>query len=212
MDPEDNPGRRRGAVPKDPSGDGDRPSSLRPYTDKRDFRLTPEPQPRPAGLVAPPAGPAPLPPGAFPRFVVQEHHSRRLHWDLRLEADGALRSWAVPKGIPTRPGEKRLAVQVEDHPLDYMDFQGTIPLGSYGAGEVIIWDRGYYSPSAVAEGKVTFAAMGDRLNGAYTLIRMEAKNWLMIMLTDGHADPNRSPDADGPASGNGGRSLGGPRG
>lgn len=142
----------------------------------------------PQDPVAPPADPVPLPPGAFPRFVVQEHHSRRLHWDLRLEADGVLRSWAVPKGVPARPGEKRLAVRVEDHPLDYMGFQGTIPPGNYGAGEVIIWDRGYYVPSAMTEGKVTFAAMGDRLNGAYKLIRTKGENWLLIMLADGRAD------------------------
>jgi len=121
----------------------------------------------------------------FPRFVVQEHHARRLHWDLRLEAGGVLRSWAVPKGIPSSPGEKRLAVEVEDHPLDYLDFQGTIPEGNYGAGEVTIWDRGFYVPSAVTPDKVTFAAVGARMNGAYKLARMRDNQWLLMMLADG---------------------------
>jgi len=151
---------------------------LGPYEAKRDFAQTRAP----ADWSWPGR---PTQPGLFPRFVIQEHHARRLHWDLRLEAGGVLRSWAVPKGVPARPGERRLAVEVEDHPLDYMDFQGAIPPGNYGAGEVVIWDRGYYAPSAMTRDKVTFAAMGDRLNGAYKLVRVDGKNWLMIMLADG---------------------------
>ncbi len=184
-----------------PEGRG-RAAGLDGYAAKRDFRRTPEPAPGAAGALphgtspgiaplargsAPPPGDR-LPLSSFPRFVVQEHHARRLHWDLRLEADGVLKSWAVPKGIPERPGEKRLAVQVEDHPLDYMGFEGTIPAGNYGAGEVFIWDRGYYAPSAMNERKVTFAAMGERLNGAYKLVRMEGENWLLMMLADGRTD------------------------
>ncbi len=205
------------AVREDTFSLGGEPGALQPYADKRDFTLTPEPPAKPAGGALQPPDPAPQPPGPalllagpFPRFVVQEHHARRLHWDLRLEADGVLRSWAVPKGIPARPGEKRLAVQVEDHPLDYMGFQGTIPPGSYGAGEVVIWDRGYYAPSVMTEGKVTFAAMGDRLTGAYKLVQTEGRNWLLIMLADGRADLGRSPKAGGPAGGNRDRPAGGP--
>ncbi len=166
------------------------PGPLGEYGVKRDFSRTPEPAGRPAGPLGP-GVPGPLPESRFPRFVIQEHHSRRLHWDLRLEAGGVLRSWAVPKGMPESPAEKRLAVEVEDHPLEYMDFQGTIPPGSYGAGEVIIWDRGYYVPSAVTPDKVTFAAMGGRLNGAYKLIRTEGKDWLLLMLADGRAPVHR---------------------
>jgi bifunctional non-homologous end joining protein LigD len=133
--------------------------------------------------------------------VVQEHHSRRLHWDLRLEAGGVLKSWAVPKGIPLRPGEKRLAVQVEDHPIGYLDFQGTIPPGNYGAGEVIIWDRGIYAPAAVTPDKVTFAARGRRLNGAYKLVRTKENQWLLFMVTPGDASGENSRSGPGPHPG-----------
>lgn len=165
--------------------DGNRPVDRRPlesYRLKRDFVRTPEPPGAHPPGVGPGHAPAPRPP--FPRFVVQEHHARRLHWDLRLEHLGVLKSWAVPKGIPERPGEKRLAVKVEDHPLDYLDFEGTIPAGNYGAGEVTIWDRGLYAPAGISDRKVTFAARGRRLDGAYKLVRMEGDNWLLMKLAD----------------------------
>src|ERR671939_526167 len=101
------------------------------YQSMRDFDATSEP-----------AGDGGRPEGERRRFVIQEHHARRLHWDLRLERDGVLVSWAVPKGIPFDPKENRLAVHVEDHPLGYIDFEGEIPKGNYGAGKVTIWDRG----------------------------------------------------------------------
>src|SRR5919109_2869657 len=107
---------------------------LAEYERKRDFRQTPEPKARrPARRRG-------------DRFVVQEHHARSLHWDLRLERDGVLVSWAVPKGVPMDPKRNNLAVHVEDHPLDYIDFAGEIPKGEYGAGKVKIWDQGTYQP------------------------------------------------------------------
>lgn len=116
-----------------------------------------------------------------PRFVIQEHHASRLHWDFRLELDGVLKSWAVPKGIPDTPGIKRLAVEVEDHPLDYIDFEGVIPEGNYGAGEVIIWDKGTYELTERTPGKLSFTLYGDRASGNYTLIKTKGeKDWLLF--------------------------------
>jgi DNA ligase D-like protein (predicted ligase)/DNA ligase D-like protein (predicted 3'-phosphoesterase) len=116
-------------------------------------------------------------------FVVQEHHSRRLHYDFRLERDGVLKSWAVPKGIPNSPEEKRLAVETEDHPLEYAKFEGQIPKGEYGAGEVIIWDKGTYQPKVWDEKMVEFTLQGKKLTGRYVLVRLKRggdKNWLML--------------------------------
>src|SRR5439155_685336 len=123
------------------------------YRAKRALDRTPEPGARAApaasAALAAPAAAAPAPPAAqYPRglFVVHMHAARRLHWDLRLEMDGVLKSWAVPKGPSPNPADKRLAVHVEDHPLEYGDFEGTIPEGNYGAGAVIVWDRGVWVP------------------------------------------------------------------
>ena len=117
------------------------------------------------------------------RFVVQEHDATNLHWDFRLEMDGTLKSWAVPKEPPKRPGVRRLAVQVEDHPLEYSNFEGTIPEGEYGAGTVSIWDRGLYEPMVWEEDKVEFLLQGERLRGRYALVRIKKakKNeWLLL--------------------------------
>jgi bifunctional non-homologous end joining protein LigD len=120
------------------------------------------------------------------RFVVQEHAARHLHYDFRLEMNGVLRSWAVPKGIPLEPGVRRLAVEVEDHPVDYIDFEGTIAEGQYGAGEVRIWDRGTYAPEKLEPDELEFTLFGTRLHGRYALVRMKKRpqDWLLLKLRE----------------------------
>jgi bifunctional non-homologous end joining protein LigD len=157
---------------------------LEAYRARRDFTITREPAPA-----------APRPGKNAPIFVVQKHDARRLHWDFRLEHDGVLWSWAVPKGPSLDPGDKRLAVHVEDHPLDYAGFHGTIPEGQYGAGTVEIWDRGTWAPVGDAEagiraGELKFVLSGQRLNGGFVLVRLKprpkerAENWLLIKEHD----------------------------
>jgi bifunctional non-homologous end joining protein LigD len=138
------------------------------------------------------------------RFVVQKHAASHLHYDFRLEADGVLKSWAVPKGPTLTSGERRLAMQVEDHPLDYFDFEGVIPAGNYGAGEVIVWDWGTYEtadggdPSeAIARGKIKLRMRGEKLRGLFTLVRMHGRGdddrgWLLFKDNDDDADPKWS--------------------
>ena len=143
----------------------DSPAALGEYEAKRDFRETPEP------------APAPAPGHKRPIFVVQEHHATRLHYDFRLEAGGVLKSWAVTKEPSLDPAVKRLAVRVEDHPLAYAKFEGTIPAGHYGAGEVRIWDRGTFEPhgsveNGITAGRLSFSLHGEKLNGRYSLVRM----------------------------------------
>ena len=116
------------------------------------------------------------------RFLVQEHHARRLHWDFRLELDGVLKSWAVPKGPPTELGIKRLAVEVEDHPLSYFGFEGTIPKGGYGAGEVKVWDKGFYVLELREPRKYHVQLKGRKLKGDYRLINFKDKNWLIYKV------------------------------
>ncbi len=157
-----------------------RPDSLEAYRRKRDPERTPEPfGGRPAA--------------GLPRFVVQKHWARRLHYDLRLEMDGVLKSWAVPHGPSVRPEEKRLAVHVEDHPVEYADFEGVIPEGNYGAGSVIVWDRGWYrivkegSPlDHLAKGKLELELFGYKMRGRWTLVRMSKseKDWLLLKKAD----------------------------
>ena len=131
------------------------------------------------------------------RFVVHEHHARMLHFDLRLEMEGVLRSWALPKGPSMVAGEKRLAVAVPDHSLSYIDFEGTISEGSYGAGEVRVWDDGKYEtpgdPAKQLErGKLTLTFFGLKLRGEFVLVKIQRheKNWLLIKVDDHHADPD----------------------
>ena len=145
-------------------------SRLSEYVSKRHFKETPEPkatsEKKEAKLI----------------FVIQEHHARRLHFDLRLEKDGVLKSWAVPKGIP-EPGQKVLAVEVEDHPYEYSSFEGEIPKGQYGAGSVKIWDKGHYETKLWEDDKIEVILNGERLKGRYILVRLkrsEDKNWLLF--------------------------------
>lgn len=119
----------------------------------------------------------------MPRFVVQEHHAKRLHFDFRLELDGVLKSWAVPKQLPLKEGIKRLAVQVEDHSLDYIDFEGVILPGMYGAGTVKIWDKGTFKLIDRSENKIEFELKGKKMKGVYELVRFAKsgpKNWLLF--------------------------------
>jgi DNA ligase D-like protein (predicted 3'-phosphoesterase) len=115
-----------------------------------------------------------------PRFVVHRHDASRLHWDLRLERDGVLKSWAVPKEPPVDPGVKRLAVEVEDHDLVHIDFEGEIPEGEYGAGTVSIWDGGTYDLLSEHGRRLKLALRGRRLRGEYVLVPLEGKNWLFF--------------------------------
>ncbi|HVL86217.1 MAG TPA: DNA polymerase ligase N-terminal domain-containing protein [Pseudonocardia sp.] len=131
------------------------------YRRKRDARRTPEPVPAEDPPVT----------GPGDRFVIQEHHARRLHWDVRLERDGVLVSWAVPKGLPTDPATVRLAVRTEDHPLEYLEFAGEIPAGEYGAGTMTIWDRGRYETEKWSDREVVVVLHGARARGRYVLIR-----------------------------------------
>src|ERR671937_2842288 len=135
------------------------------YKKKRDFEETPEPSGENGG-----------PEGERQRFVIHEHHARSLHWDLRLERDGVLVSWAVPKGIPPDPKENHLAVHVEDHPLDYIDFQGQIPKGEYGAGKVTVWDHGTYETVKWKDDEVMVVLHGKRLQGRYVLFQTRGKD------------------------------------
>lgn len=155
--------------------------SLTEYRRKRDFSKTPEPGPRPAR----PAGQL---------YLVQKHDASRLHYDLRLELDGVLKSWAVPKGPSLDPRERRLAVQVEDHPVEYGDFEGIIPEGEYGGGTVMLWDRGTWEPESahperdLEQGKLKFRLHGEKLQGVWNLVRMpDGKNWLLIKSRDEEA-------------------------
>jgi bifunctional non-homologous end joining protein LigD len=148
--------------------------SLKEYIRKRDFARTTEPQ-------------AAKPIESGRRFVVQKHDATRLHYDFRLELEGTLKSWAVPKGIPLKKGEKRLAVQVEDHPVAYVDFEGTIPKGEYGAGTVMVWDFGTFEPltkapaKELASGKLHFLLNGKKLQGEWYLVRLrDEEQWLLI--------------------------------
>lgn len=174
-----------------PPAPSKRAARLAGYEGKRDFGLTPEP----------PGAQRPEPRGgreeqAPPRFVIQQHSARRLHWDLRLEHEGALASWAIPKGMPQEPGENRFAARTEDHPLEYLSFHGEIPAGSYGAGTMAIWDEGTYEPLKWEPRKIEVRLHGQRLQGRYALFPIGAgeppTEW-MIHRMDPPADADAQP-------------------
>jgi bifunctional non-homologous end joining protein LigD len=128
-----------------------------------------------------------------PRFVVHEHDSSHLHYDFRIELEGVLRSWVIPKGPSMNPSERRLAILVEDHPLEYVDFEGIIPQGSYGAGEVVVWDTGHYELLEQAQGSLRFILEGQKLKGAFALTLLKGRGkgneWLLIKKKDEYANP-----------------------
>ncbi|HEX6582173.1 MAG TPA: non-homologous end-joining DNA ligase [Thermoleophilaceae bacterium] len=154
------------------------------YKAKRDFEKTPEPRGKRRGKQT------------GPRFVVQEHHARRLHWDLRLEHEGTLASWALPRGVPEHPDENRLAVRTEDHPLEYLEFEGEIPKGEYGAGTMAVWDRGTYTAEKFRDDEVIATFHGERMSGRYALFRTRESDW-MIHRMDPPAEPSYEPLPEG---------------
>ncbi len=170
-------------------------SRMTRYRAKRDFAKTSEP-----------SGKKAAPSSSRLRFVIQRHDARRLHYDFRLELDGVFKSWVVTRGPSLDPHDKRLAIEVEDHPLDYGDFEGTIPKGQYGGGTVQLWDRGYWIPEGdpqegLKSGNLKFSLEGERLHGGWVLVRMKNDrtggkhaNWLLIKHRD---DDAREGDGDG---------------
>jgi DNA ligase D-like protein (predicted 3'-phosphoesterase) len=177
--------------------------NLRTYRAKRDFKKTPEPSGRRKRA------------SGNPRFVVQEHHARAVHWDFRLEVRGVLASWAVPKGPSLNPADKRMAMRTEDHPLEYSDFEGVIPEGEYGAGPMIVWDRGTYRnlterngkevpmEKAIEAGHARVWLQGKKLAGAFALTRIakgKRERWLLVKMADKKADRRANPIKSKPRS------------
>ena len=188
---------RKAAPKKSPA------KALEKYQSMRDFSLTAEP-----------SGKRPVAKAKALRFVIQKHAATRLHYDFRLELNGTFRSWAVTRGPSLNPADKRLAVEVEDHPLDYGDFEGTIPKGQYGGGTVLLWDRGFWEPEGdpdrmLAKGDLKFRLEGEKLRGSWVLVRMrndkfknKRTNWLLIKHRDKYAsDKDITKDANSVISG-----------
>jgi len=186
-------------------------SSLRDYRGKRDFRRTSEPRGSKRAR------------SRRPIFVIQKHDASHLHYDFRLEADGVLKSWAIPKGPSTDPRVKRLAVPTEDHPLDYAGFEGVIPKGEYGGGTVLVWDTGPYTnlktdtdgnevsiSESMRSGHVVVSLDGKKLKGGYALVRTgssDSRRWLLVKMRDDGADARRNPVSTQPRSVLTGRTL-----
>ncbi len=176
MGTENTPKRARGRPAKAPA------APLQAYHAKRNLSQSGEPQ-------------GGQPSTGLAKFVIQKHNATRLHYDLRLEVEGVFKSWAVPKGLPLKPGRRALAIEVEDHPLDYGSFEGVIPEGNYGAGTVMLWDRGIYATAeisaadALEKGKLHFALIGEKCRGEWTLVRLRTEgrkiNWLVIKNPEG---------------------------
>jgi DNA ligase D-like protein (predicted 3'-phosphoesterase) len=188
--------------------------TLSEYRKKRDFRRTPEPSVRrkKSGKL----------PRKEPIFVIQKHDARNLHYDFRIEVNGVLKSWAVPKGPSLDPKVKRLSIETEDHPLDYADFEGTIPEGEYGGGTVMVWDKGTYHnlkekdgrevpmEKCIENGHLTIRLSGNKLRGGYSLTRFrkeENRQWLLVKMDDEEADARRNPVSSEPDSVLTGRTL-----
>jgi DNA ligase D-like protein (predicted 3'-phosphoesterase) len=174
--------------------------TLKEYQKKRDFKLTPEPKKSKASKKY------------KNLFVIQKHDATNLHYDFRIEIEGVLVSWAVPKGPSTDPQEKRLAIRTENHPLEYADFEGIIPENQYGAGTVIVWDQGKYKnqrdiemSKALAEGKIEIWLKGKKIQGGYNLIKtgknkQGKEQWLLMKANDKKADARRNPTSTEPKS------------
>jgi DNA ligase D-like protein (predicted 3'-phosphoesterase) len=194
------------------------PRSLDEYERKRDFSKTAEPRGR-----RKPKGKAKAR-RRHPRFSIQKHSARSLHYDLRLEVDGVLASWAVPKGPSLDPRDKRLAMRTEDHPLEYLEWEGVIPKGEYGAGPMIVWDRGVFQnisetrsgqpmelSEAIEKGDVKIFMLGEKIKGAYALVRTrpagEREQWLLIKKRGEGADARRKPTSSQPQSVLSGRTI-----
>lgn len=177
------------------------------YEKKRDFRKTPEPRGGPSGR------------GGKPLFVIQKHDASSPHYDFRIEVDGALKSWAVPKGPSTDPAEKRLALPTEDHPLDYAEFEGVIPTEEYGGGTVLVWDTGPYEnltekdgervsiAAALEQGHAVIALHGKKIRGGYALHRTGDERWLLVKINDDQDDARRNPVSTEPESVLSGRTI-----
>ncbi|HEU4979572.1 MAG TPA: DNA polymerase ligase N-terminal domain-containing protein [Solirubrobacterales bacterium] len=195
------------------------PRSLREYERKRDFSRTNEPSGKAKKGRA--GGKARR---RHPRFSIQKHSATSLHYDLRLEVDGVLASWAVPKGPSLNPADKRLAMRTEDHPLDYLEWEGVIPKGEYGAGPMIVWDRGVFQnisetrrgepmelSEAIEKGDVKIFVLGEKIKGAYALVRTgpagDRERWLLIKKRDEGADARRKPTSSQPRSVLSGRTI-----
>jgi len=185
--------------------------STKEYRSKRNFDRTDEPR-----------GSSRRHSSKQPQFVIQKHDASTLHYDFRIEAGGVLKSWAVPKGPSTDPAEKRLAIPTEDHPLEYADFEGVIPDGEYGAGTVMVWDRGPYRnktekdgeiqpvEKALAAGHLLIELEGEKISGGYALHRTgsgDGSRWLLIKVDDEHADARRNPVSTEPKSVKSGRTI-----
>ena len=184
---------------------------LKEYMEKRDFSRTPEPEGRESEEVDS---------GREPIFVIQKHNASNLHYDFRLEVDGTLKSWAVPKGPSTDPSEKRLAMPTEDHPLEYAEFEGVIPEDEYGGGTVLVWDAGPYRnlktndegdpvslSEQISDGHLTVWLQGEKLTGGYALTRTGEERWILVKMDDEEADARRNPVSTEPSSVLTGRSL-----